>query len=127
MSRVFTRGKVMNLFPLWLALFALSTIVCTATWAQNPPRVIEVHAHRYAFTPGEITVKKGQAVTLRLVSDDVPHSLVVQDLGISQTIARSHPVEVTITPNTPGDFRGKCGRFCGSGHGSMTFIVHVKE
>ncbi len=127
MSSVFTRRKVVNSVPLWLALFALSSFHCMATWAQGQPRVIEVHAHRYAFTPSEITVKKGQAVTLKLVSDDVPHSLVVQDLGINQTVTKPHPVEVTITPSAPGDFRGKCGRFCGSGHGSMTFIVHVKE
>jgi heme/copper-type cytochrome/quinol oxidase subunit 2 len=26
-----------------------------------------------------------------------------------------------------GDFKGKCGHVCGPGHGSMKFIVHVKN
>ena len=51
-------------------------------------RTIEIHAHRYAFTPAEITVKKGETVHLRLFSDDVPHSLLIKDLGVNQTIAK---------------------------------------
>ena len=88
-------------------------------------RTIEIHAHRYAFTPAEITVKKGETVHLKLFSDDVPHSLLIKDLGVNQTIAKGKPVEVTITPQAVGDFHGQCGHFCGSGHGKMTFDVHV--
>jgi cytochrome c oxidase subunit 2 len=88
-------------------------------------RTIEIHAHRYAFTPSEITVKKGETVQLKLFSDDVPHSLLVKGLGINQAISKGKPAEVTITPQNTGDFHGQCGHFCGSGHGKMTFDVHV--
>lgn len=88
-------------------------------------RTIEIHAHRYAFTPAEITVKKGETVRLKLFSDDVPHSLLIKDLGINQTITKGKPAEVTVTPQVAGDFHGQCGHFCGSGHGKMTFDVHV--
>ena len=101
--------------------------VCTLhyTWADAPDRTIEIHAHRYAFMPSEITVKKGEAVTLKLVSDDVPHSLLVKDLGINQAITKGKPAEVTFTPSKAGVFQGQCGHFCGSGHGTMAFAVHV--
>jgi cytochrome c oxidase subunit 2 len=36
-----------------------------------------------------------------------------------------HVTEVKLTPGTVGDFKGKCGHFCGSGHGSMVFTIHV--
>src|SRR5947209_204701 len=88
-------------------------------------RTIEIHAHRYAFTPSEVTVKKGETVTLKLISDDVSHSLVIKPLGINQTIAKGKPAEVTITPSQAGDFHGQCGHFCGSGHGKMTIDIHV--
>jgi len=88
-------------------------------------RTIEIHAHRYAFTPSEITVKKGETVTLKLFSDDVTHSLLIKDLGINQTITKGKPAEVTFTPQRTGDFHGECGHFCGSGHGKMTIAVHV--
>jgi cytochrome c oxidase subunit 2 len=95
--------------------------------AEEPTRTIEVHAKRYGFTPSEITVKPGETVTIHLVSDDVTHSLLIPELKINQEVSKGHPVDVKLAPNSTGDFRGKCGRFCGSGHGSMTFTVHVKE
>ena len=94
---------------------------------QEQARIIEIHAHRFAFEPSEITLKKGEPVTLRLISDDVPHSLRVPDLKINQEVSKNHPAEVTITPASAGDFKGECGRFCGSGHGKMKFTVHVTE
>jgi cytochrome c oxidase subunit 2 len=88
-------------------------------------RTIEIHAHRYEFTPSEITVKRGETVTLKLFSDDVTHSLQVKDLGINQTITKGKPAEVTFTPQKTGDFHGQCGHFCGAGHGKMAIAVHV--
>jgi cytochrome c oxidase subunit 2 len=96
-----------------------------ASTAQPPTRTIEVHAHRYAFAPSAITVKKGETIRLALVSDDVPHSLLLKELGINQVITKSHPSEVIFTAKEAGDFDGQCGRFCGSGHGLMVFTVHV--
>lgn len=95
--------------------------------AQSSPSRIEIHAKRFSFAPAEITVEKGSAVTLALISEDVPHSLVIDGLQINSKITKGHVTEVTFTPNTEGDFKGRCGRFCGSGHGSMLFMVHVIE
>jgi cytochrome c oxidase subunit II len=33
--------------------------------------------------------------------------------------------EATFTPTKAGDFVGHCSVFCGSGHGSMVFTLHV--
>ncbi|MBT9332366.1 cupredoxin domain-containing protein [Acidipila sp. 4G-K13] len=88
---------------------------------------IEIHAKRFSFTPAEITVVKGEPVTLALTSEDVTHSLFVPGLHINQTITKGHVAEVTFTPEAAGDFPGRCGRFCGSGHGSMTFVIHVTD
>lgn len=95
--------------------------------AQEQVRTIVIHAHRFAFSPSEITLKKGEPVKLQLISDDVSHSLLVPGLQINQLMTKGHPVEITVTPENAGDFHGQCGRFCGSGHGSMLFTVHVKD
>jgi cytochrome c oxidase subunit 2 len=95
--------------------------------AQAAGQTIEIHARRYDFSPAEITLKKGETTTIKLFSDDVTHSLVVKELGINKEVSKGHPEEVTVTPDKTGDFRGKCGRFCGSGHGSMALTVHVQE
>jgi cytochrome c oxidase subunit 2 len=94
---------------------------------QSSSRRIEIHAKRFSFQPSEITLKKGETVTLVLTSDDVPHSLLVPDLNINGAMTKGHVTEVTVTPDKVGDFHGRCGRFCGSGHGSMTFTVHVTD
>lgn len=109
-----------------LALISLVTVTTgTGSQAQETGKTIEVHVKRFAFTPSEITIKKGETVTVKLFSDDVTHALLVKDLNISREVSKGHPADIAITPQSAGDFHGQCGRFCGSGHGHMTFTVHV--
>ena len=94
------------------ALFvALGLVYSCAANAQGAGRTIEVHAHRFAFTPDEITIHKGETVHLKLISDDVPHSLLIKDLNINQTITKGHPADVTLSPKKAGDFPGNAGGF----------------
>jgi cytochrome c oxidase subunit II len=97
----------------------------SASAAQNAARTIEIHAKRFSFSPAEITLKKGETVKLVVTSEDVTHSLVIPDLQVDAEASKDHPAEVTITPEKVGDFKGKCGHFCGEGHGSMKFVAHV--
>jgi len=115
--------KVLNLAGLFIA--GMLVLLSSASFAQEAGGTIEVHAKRFSFEPAEITVKQGETVKLHLISDDVPHSLLIKDLGVNQAVSKDHPADVTFTANKAGDFHGKCGRFCGSGHGSMVFTVHV--
>lgn len=117
-KRMFKTKKILRIAALCICSAGIAV-------ADQPGRTIEIHAHRFAFTPSEITVKKGETVKLKLSSDDVTHSLLIKDLGISQIVNKGKPAEVTFTPDKAGDFHGQCGHFCGSGHGTMTFTVHV--
>lgn len=101
--------------------------VCAQLSAQASVRKVEVHAHRYEFVPAEITMKKGETVEVTLISDDVPHSLLIKDLNVNKVVTKGHPADVLIAPTAAGDFHGQCGRFCGGGHGTMVFAVHVTE
>ena len=113
-------------FPLWFTSLALACISATCL-AQSSSHRIEIHAKRFSFVPAEITLEKGETVTLALTSDDVPHSLLIEGLHVNAPITRGHVTEVTVTPEETGDFKGRCGHFCGSGHGSMLFVLHVVE
>jgi len=97
----------------------------STTAAQNATRTIEIQAKRFSFSPSEITIKKGETVKLVVTSQDVTHSLVIPDLQVKAEAKVDHPAEITITPDKVGDFRGKCGHFCGKGHASMKFVAHV--
>lgn len=94
---------------------------------EQPSKTVEVHVKRFAFSPSELTLKKGETVDIKLVSEDVTHSLSVPELNINREVSKGHPEDVVITPQAVGEFSGQCGRFCGSGHGMMKFTIHVTE
>lgn len=110
----------------WTKAIGVLALVA-GTLAQGPARTIEIHAKRFSFTPSEITIKRGETVDLKIVSEDVTHGFVIKELNINREISKNHPVDVVVTPQTAGDFHGQCGRFCGSGHGKMTFTIHVTD
>jgi cytochrome c oxidase subunit II len=94
---------------------------------SHDPQTITIRASRFAFDPNEITVKKGEPVTVIIQSEDVTHGLVVEDLGVRTEVKKGQTASITFTPETAGTFGGKCAHFCGSGHGSMTLTVRVVE
>ena len=94
---------------------------------DQSPRTISITAQRFSFTPNEITLKKGEPVTLAIQSTDVTHGLVVKDLGIRTEVKKGQYEEIKFTPEIVGTFQGKCAHFCGKGHGSMILTVHVTE
>lgn len=95
--------------------------------AQPAPRRIEVTAKKFDFTPGEITVKKGEPVVLVLTSADVPHGIKFKELNVSVKVGKGQTSEVSFTPDKTGTFVGHCSVFCGSGHGTMMLTLHVVE
>jgi cytochrome c oxidase subunit 2 len=91
-------------------------------------RHIEIVASRFSFEPNEITVKKNEPVTISIRSNDVTHGLVIEQLHVrAEDVRKGQSTNVVFTPDTVGTFEGKCAHFCGKGHGSMIFTVHVVD
>jgi cytochrome c oxidase subunit II len=108
--------------------FLVALVLCTAPRAAQTPNTISITASRFSYAPNEITVKKGEKVTLLITSADVTHGLVIEALGVSTTdLKKGKTTSVTFVPSITGTFEGKCAHFCGSGHGSMRFTVHVVD
>jgi cytochrome c oxidase subunit 2 len=103
---------------------------------SSAPRVIEISAKKYEFTPNEIHVKKGEKVELKVHSEDETHG-VKFDLFPAGSKDKSAPGllfdqpdqngKVTkgvdqildFTAETPGSYDFKCAKICGMGHGRM--------
>jgi cytochrome c oxidase subunit II len=104
----------------WLFLI----LVALLQSAPAPP-VVEVSAKRFEFTPKEIHLRAGEPLTIRLVSTDRAHGLMVKELGIDLDAEEGRPDSVTIAPARAGTYAAICDHYCGSGHGGMrmTFIV----
>lgn len=113
-----------------LGRFVVAGLLMAAAAAANrsaPAKTIEISAQRFSFEPNEITVKKGEEITLLLRSKDVSHGLLIEGLGVRTEVKKGESAEVKFTPASAGTFEGKCAHFCGKGHGSMTLTVHVVD
>jgi cytochrome c oxidase subunit 2 len=111
-----------------LRILLLSGIALSPLAAVDQPgQIISITAQRFSFAPNEITIKKGQLVTLVIQSKDVSHGLRIEDLGVLTDIKKGQTSEVKFTPARSGTFEGKCAHFCGKGHGTMKMTVHVTE
>jgi cytochrome c oxidase subunit 2 len=112
---------------LMLLLFGVLAACSVSLRAQAAPQRIVIEAKRFSYTPGEITVKKGQPVILVIKSADVAHGLRIRELNVMVKVKARGTAEVQFTPMQTGDFLGHCAVFCGSGHGSMTLKLHVVD
>jgi cytochrome c oxidase subunit II len=116
----------------WKCVGLLSLALLTsASFARRddatPAQVIELKAKRFAFSPGEITLKKGEPALLRLSTEDVTHGIYLKQLKIDADIQPGKVSEVSVTPQQTGKFVAICDHFCGAGHGNMHLIVNVVE
>ena len=94
--------------------------------AATRPRVVTITAKRFEFSPQEITLKKGETVTLQLRSEDVTHGFFSRALGIDADLIGGETTEVTLTPQNPGKYTTICDHFCGAGHGNMKMTIVVE-
>src|SRR5215467_9153380 len=85
-------------------------------FASNSPRVVEITAKRFTFEPEQITLKKGEPVTLRLHSEDVTHGFFMRKLKIDTEVEAGKTTDVTITPEVAGTYTTICDHFCGANH-----------
>jgi cytochrome c oxidase subunit 2 len=109
------------------AMLVAAFLSIHTTSAEPAPRRIEVIAKKFAFVPGDITLKKGEPVVLVLTSADVAHGIRFKELGIETKVGKGQTSELAFTPDKTGTFVGHCSVFCGSGHGTMVLTLHVVE
>ena len=111
--------------------FVLTLLAVTLTstairaHAADSPKVIEISAKRFGFTPDNITLKKGEPVILRLTSQDVTHGFFLRALKIDELIEPGKTVDVKVQPDKEGTFTAICHHFCGAGHGNMKMTITV--
>jgi len=115
----------------WTILAVSSLALAAALAAGAPaagaePRVVEITARRFQFTPNTVTLKKDEPVILRLRSEDVVHGFFQRSLGIDTTIPPGKDTDVPLTPHDAGRYSIICHHFCGTGHGGMKLTVVVE-
>jgi len=108
------------------ALLAALALTTARAARADDPKVIEIEAKRFQFTPNEVTLAKDQPVILRLHSQDVVHGFYSKELGIDASIEPGKTTDVPLTPHQAGRFLTICDHFCGAGHGNMKMTITVQ-
>jgi cytochrome c oxidase subunit 2 len=109
-----------------LGLASIATYVA-AQPAQPKEKVIRIEAKRFDYTPGELTLKKGEPVILELTSLDVLMGFNLPDLNLRADIVPGKVTRVRFVPEKAGSFTFLCDIFCGSKHEEMNGRLTVIE
>jgi cytochrome c oxidase subunit 2 len=99
------------------------------------PRIVNMVAERFTFSPADLRIAQGTVVEFRITSDDTDHgfrlvgpegpdSKVLADVEIPKR--GRGDVRVTFEALAPGRYTFECSRLCGAGHGFMRGRVRVE-
>ena len=104
---------------------ALGVVVTLA--AQQAPRVIEIKAKKYDFTPNKIEIALNTTVKFVFVAEDRMHGFEIEgvkDSCVKFDKGQKQTLEYKATK--AGTFNFKCCDRCGLGHGGMKGTFTVK-
>ena len=90
-------------------------------------RVINVTAKRFAYTPNQITIKKGESVVLEFTAVDFTHGFHIPDMNIRADLVQGQITKVRLTSDKNGVHDFLCDNFCGSGHEEMNGKIMVTD
>jgi cytochrome c oxidase subunit II len=115
-------------FTLMLVILtALGTMGSAVKAARPAEKVIQVTAKKFEFTPGNITVKKGETGVLEIKSEDVKHGFNLPDFKVRAVLEPGKTATVRFTPDRAGTFTFHCDVFCGDGHEDMSGTLTVTD
>ena len=110
-----------------LALAVAGSLSYVAVHAASSPRVIRISAKKFEYTPGEVTLKKGERVVIELTTEDVTMGFNLPDFNVRADIVPDKTTRVEFTPDKAGRFVFLCDIFCGSGHEEMQGSITVVD
>ncbi|MFW6189494.1 MAG: ethylbenzene dehydrogenase-related protein [Planctomycetota bacterium] len=96
-----------------------------ARGTEEEPRLIEITGKRFEYQPNEVTVQRGETVTLRLESLDVTHGLYLDGYGVQLKARPGVSDKATFTADTGGRFSFRCSETCGPFHPYMIGYLNV--
>ena len=110
-----------------LVLAVASSLSYVAVHAASAPKIVKISARKFEYTPGKVTLKKGERVVFELVTEDVTMGFNLPDFNVRADIVPDKTVRVEFTPDKAGTFVFLCDIFCGSGHEEMQGSITVVD
>ena len=115
------------LLALLSALTLGGSVLALAQSGSAPELTIPVVARRFAYSPNEIVLKRGQPVVLEFTAIDFRHGFNIPDLKLRADLPPDQVTRVRLTPDKLGTFEFLCDNFCGDDHEEMGGRIIVKD
>jgi heme/copper-type cytochrome/quinol oxidase subunit 2 len=113
--------------PSHLVLFlSVTATVLTAQDQAPTARPFAISAHRYAFEPARIEVNQDDLVKIELKTDDIAHSLTIDDYRIAKRVGPGVPVTFEFRADKAGTFPFYCNLQVEDGCRQMRGVLVVK-
>jgi len=111
------------------ALLLTLALVGSAFSAQDQAptaKPFSVRAHRFAFDPARIEVNQDDLVKIELRTDDIAHSLTIDDYRIAKRVGPGQPVTFEFRADRAGTFPYYCNLQVEDGCRQMRGVLVVK-
>lgn len=96
--------------------------------SDAPVQAVSMTAKKYQYSPAEVVVEPGTALTITLTALDRSHGFQVQGFDTCVDVdPKSGPATIHFYSDKPGDYPFKCCHFCGWSHGKMKGMIKVQK
>ena len=110
-----------------VSFLAFALVAAAAAQDQAPTaKPFSVRAHRYAFEPARIEVNQDDLVKIELRTDDIAHSLTIDDYRIAKRVGPGQPVTFEFRADRAGAFPYYCNLQVEDGCRQMRGLLVVK-
>jgi nitrous-oxide reductase len=100
--------------------------VLTAQDQGPTAKLFSVSAHRYAFEPTRIEVNQDDLVKIELRTDDIAHSLTIDEYRIAKRVGAGQPITFEFRADRAGTFPYYCNLQVEDGCRQMRGVLVVK-
>jgi len=121
-------GKGLRIAATTAILAAAAVVTYVAAQPAEPKeKVIKITAKRFDYTPGNLTLKKGEPVILEFTTLDVLMGFNLPDFNVRADIVPDKVTRVRLVPDKTGTFTFLCDIFCGARHEEMNGRITVVD
>ena len=110
----------------FLFIVALAASALSAQDQGPTAKLFSVNAHRYAFDPPQIEVNQDDLVKITLRTDDIAHSLTIDEYRIAKRVGPGAPVTFEFRADRAGTFPYYCNLQVEDGCRQMRGVLVVK-
>ena len=106
-----------------IGTLGVGSVIALSGWrmarAADAPRVVEVIARRFTYSPDVITAKAGEQIVLEVKSLDFIHGMNFPDFKLRADLMPGRVTRIELPALQAGTYEFLCDNFCGDGHEEM--------